>query len=162
MTTPSRDDLLPIALDISASLSTEDRLRRLVEVVSKALPCDAVALLRLEGEELVPAAAFGLSNDIFGRRFARAEHPRLDSICGSEKHTLFAADSPLPDPYDGLVEGAPNMTDHVHSCLGCPLRVEGELVGVLTIDALQPGAFDHIQESFLAHLGALAGAALRT
>ncbi|MFT7662503.1 MAG: anaerobic nitric oxide reductase transcription regulator [Planctomycetota bacterium] len=162
MTTPSRDDLLPIALDISASLSTEDRLRRLVEVVSKALPCDAVALLRLEDEQLVPVAASGLSDDIFGRRFLRSEHPRLDSICGSEKHTLFAADSPLPDPYDGLVEGASNMTDRVHSCLGCPLRVEGELVGVLTVDALQPGAFDHIQASFLAHLGALAGAALRT
>ena len=162
MTTASTGDLLPIALDITASLSTEDRYRRLVEVVRAALPCDAVALLRLEDDELVPVAALGLSDDIFGRRFRRSDHPRLDSICAGASHTLFAADSPLPDPYDGLVEGAPNLTDRVHSCLGCALRVEDELVGVLTVDALQPGAFDRVQDSFLETLAALAGAALRT
>ncbi len=162
MTTPSRDDLLPIALDITASLSTTDRYRRLIEVVRSALPCDAVALLRLESDELVPVAALGLSEDIYGRRFRRSEHPRLDSICASEGPTVFPSDSPLPDPYDGLIEDAPNLTDLVHSCLGCPLRVEGELVGVLTVDALKPGSFDNIGDGFLAHLGALAGAALRT
>jgi len=162
MTTASPDDLLPIALDITACLSTDDRYRRLIEAVRSAVPCDAVALLRLEADELVPVAALGLSDDVYGRRFRRSEHPRLDSICGSETPTVFASDSPLPDPYDGLVDGAPNLTDRVHSCLGCPLRVEGELVGVLTVDALQPDVFNGIEESFLAHLGALAGAALRT
>jgi len=162
MTTALPGDLLPIALDITACLSTGDRHRRLIEAVRSALPTDAVALLRLEGDELVPVAALGLSEDIYGRRFLRSEHPRLDSICGSATPTVFASDSPLPDPYDGLVEGAPNLTDRVHSCLGCPLRVEGELVGVLTVDALEPDRFDGIDESFLAHLGALAGAALRT
>ena len=50
----------------------------------------------------------------------------------------------------------------MHSCLGCPLFVEGELVGVLTADALRPRAFDELDDVFLAHLAALAGAALRT
>jgi anaerobic nitric oxide reductase transcription regulator len=95
-----------------------------------------------------------------GRRFLRAEHPRLDIICSRDEPTLFPEDSPLPDPYDGLVEGAPHLD--VHACLGCPLRVEDELVGVLTADALEPGAFDHVDERFLAHLAALAAAALRT
>jgi len=160
-TTPSTlDDLLPIALDITASLTSEDRSRRLVDAVRRALPCDAVALLRLEGQVLVPVAAHGLSPDVLGRRFLRAEHPRLDVICRNLQPTIFPADSTLPDPYDGLVDGEPHLA--VHACLGCPLVVEGELVGVLTVDALRPGTFDAVDKRFLAHLAALAAAALRT
>ncbi|MBK7874810.1 MAG: nitric oxide reductase transcriptional regulator NorR [Planctomycetes bacterium] len=159
-TNPTLDDLLPIALDMTASLTAEDRSKRLVDAVRRALPCDAVVLLRLEGDALVPLAAHGLSPDVLGRRFLRAEHPRLDAICRGTEPTSFAAESPLPDPYDGLVEGHPHLD--VHACLGCPLRVEGALVGVLTMDALAPGRFDGVDRRFLVHLAALAAAALRT
>ena len=163
MTPHALADLLPLALDMTASLSAEDRNRRLIEAVRRALPCDSAALLRLDGDCLVPVACQGLSEDVFGRRFERAQHPRLDIICSSTEPTRFPADSPLPDPYDGLVIGdAVTLDGHVHSCLGCPLRVEDELVGVLTADALEPGAFDDIDDVFLAHLAALAGATLRT
>jgi anaerobic nitric oxide reductase transcription regulator len=163
MTTALSEGLLRVALDIGASLSSDDRSRRLVEVVHDALPGDAVALLQLEGDVLVPAAAAGLSLDVFGRRFARHEHPRLDIICASESPTRFPADSPLPDPFDGLVIGGEVLREgRVHSCLGCPLRVEGQLVGVLTADALAPAAFDPIEDRYLVHLAALAAAALRT
>ena len=50
----------------------------------------------------------------------------------------------------------------MHACLGCPLTDGGEVVGALTADALEPHRFDALDESVLAMLGALAGAALRT
>jgi anaerobic nitric oxide reductase transcription regulator len=156
----SLDQLLAIALDMTASLKSEDRSRRLVDAVARALPCDAAVLLRLDDDVLVPIAAQGLSSDIFGRRFALAEHPRLEIICRAAGPTLFPSDSRLPDPYDGLVTDQPHLA--VHSCLGCPLRVEGELVGALTVDALETGAFDEVDPRFLEHLAALAAAALRT
>ncbi len=162
MTSLLLEELLTIARDITASLSAEDRSRRLVDAVHRALPSDAVVLLRRDGNEFVPLACRGLTDDIWGRRFARSEHPRLDIICESAEPTRFPDHSPLPDPYDGLVVDAPELGGHVHSCLGCPRVVEGELVGVLTADALRPGAFDDISDTFLAHLAALAGAALRT
>lgn len=165
METTSRkllDSLLPIALDITASLSTEDRLQRLIEAVRRALPCDAAAILRLEEGELVPIASHGLSDDIRGRRFRLDEHPRLSIVCNHDQPTLFPADSTLPDPYDGLMDGVESLNNQVHACLGCPLRVEGELVGVLTVDAIKAGAFDAIESSSLVYLSALAGAALRT
>ncbi|MEZ6015870.1 MAG: nitric oxide reductase transcriptional regulator NorR [Planctomycetota bacterium] len=170
VTTFGLAELLPLARDMTASLSSDDRLRRLVEAVHRALPSDAVALLRLDGEDLVPVAARGLVEDALGRRFPRSAHPRLDVICAGEGPTLFPADSPLPDPYDGLVAGAHGGADadaallgrSVHACLGCPLRVEGQLVGVLTADAMAAGAFDGVPREFLEHLAALAGAALRT
>jgi anaerobic nitric oxide reductase transcription regulator len=159
-TSPQLHDLLPIALDMTASLTAKDRSKRLVDAVVRALPCDVAVLLRLDGDELLPVAAHGLSADVMGRRFARAEHPRLEIICSQNEPTLFPADSPLPDPYDGLVEGAPHLD--VHACLGCPLRVEQELVGVLTADSLESGVFDGVDMRFLVHLAALAAAALRT
>ncbi|MBM3990506.1 MAG: nitric oxide reductase transcriptional regulator NorR [Planctomycetes bacterium] len=145
---------------MTASLSAEDRSNRLVAAVVRALPCDAAVLLRLDGDVLIPIAAHGLSSDVFGRRFVRGEHPRLEILCRAVAPTLFPSDSSLPDPYDGLVVDAPHLT--VHSCLGCPLRVEGELVGVLTADALAPGAFEQVDPRFLEQLAALSAAALRT
>lgn len=162
MNNPSLAELLPIARDMTASLSQADRFRRLVDVVGRLLPCDAVVLLGLERAELVPLAALGLSADGLGRRFPIADHPRLAAITASAGPVLFAADSKLPDPYDGLLAAGASTDDAVHSCLGCPLRVEGQLVGVLTADALRPGAFDGLSAEFLDHLAALAGATLRT
>ncbi len=154
--------LLPIALDITSSLSTEDRLRHLIDAVRQALPCDAAVVLRLEGDELTPIAWHGLVDGFGGRRFRLDEHPRLAQVCGNDEPVLFPGDCDLPDPYDGLVEGVPSLEQVVHSCLGCPLRVDGELVGVMTVDALEPGVFDDVSDEFLLYLGALAGAALRT
>src|SRR5262245_40813751 len=154
------DDLLAIALDMTTALSSEDRSRRLVAAVRRALPCDAAVLLRLEGEDLIPLAAHGLSEDVLGRRFPRREHPRLDIVCRAAGPTLFPAESDLPDPYDGWLVDGPEL--HVHSCLGCPLRIEGELVGVLTADAQRVGAFDGVDRRVLEVLSALAAAALRT
>jgi anaerobic nitric oxide reductase transcription regulator len=70
--------------------------------------------------------------------------------------------SDLPDPFDGLLEHDPRALTGVHACIGCPLWIEDELVGILTADALSPSAFDDIDLRFLAAIGALAAAAMRT
>ncbi|MCP3916342.1 MAG: nitric oxide reductase transcriptional regulator NorR [bacterium] len=155
------DLLLSIALDLNASLTAADRSSRLIEAVRHVLPCDAAVLLRADGDDLVPIEAFGLSPDALGRRYPRREHPRLDVICSSREPTRFPADSPLPDPFDGLLAELHDF-HRIHACLGCPLWVEDELVGVLTADARAPHAFDAYEDRFLAALSALAGAAMRT
>lgn len=156
------EPLLSIAIDLTASVAAEDRLERLLDAVRRAIPCDAVAILEVHGGELVPRAAHGLAPEVLGRRFARAEHPRLDLVLSQGEPIRFAAESPLPDPYDGLLLANPDATRDVHACLGCPL-VEGDsIIGILTADALAPGAFDALDSDFLKMLGALAGAALHT
>ncbi|NTY28463.1 nitric oxide reductase transcription regulator, partial [Pseudomonas sp. UMA603] len=72
--------LLPLVDDLSRELPDEERYRRLLEALRELLPCDASALLRLEGEQLVPLAVDGLSPDTLGRRFKIAEHPRLQAL----------------------------------------------------------------------------------
>jgi anaerobic nitric oxide reductase transcription regulator len=110
---------------------------------------------------LVPVAGRGLVPEALVRRYPRTEHPRLDAILRSPEPVRFPPDSPLPDPFDGLIAGDHHL-EHIHACVGCALTEGGEVIGALTADALEPRAFDGFDTSFLATLGALAGAALRT
>ena len=111
---------------------------------------------------LIPLAAHGLSPNAMGRRYARSDHPRLDSICNSNEPVRFPADSTLPDPFDGLLAKDADALHHIHACLGCPLYVDENLVGALTADALDPQAFDHLDQGFLKAIGAIAGAQMQT
>jgi anaerobic nitric oxide reductase transcription regulator len=156
------DVLLEIARDLTSSLAAHDRYGRLLAAVRRAIPCDAACLLVLEGDQLVPVAAHGLTPEALTRRFPRRDHPRLDVILRSPEPVRFPPDSALPDPFDGLLAADPQGQIHIHACLGSALHEGGEVVGALTADALAPNAFDHLEPSFLAALGALAGAALRT
>ena len=79
--------LLPLMADLSRDLPEAERYRRLLEALRTLLPCDATALLRLEGEYLVPLAVDGLSADTLGRRFKVAEQPRLQALLASAQPT---------------------------------------------------------------------------
>ena len=162
-TTPRELELLiAIAMDLSASLSSRDRHQRLVDAIQAALPVDAVAVLRHDDGVLVPLAQHGLSADALGRAFPLVDHPRLAEIAAAAGPTIFPHDSGLPDPFDGLIDGVPILTGHIHACVGCPLRADGHLLGLLTLDALQPHALDGVGPAFFEALSALAGASLRT
>ncbi|WP_437728304.1 nitric oxide reductase transcriptional regulator NorR [Sorangium sp. So ce861] len=159
---PSLEALLSVALDLTTSLGAEDRYRRLLEAVRQVVPCDAACLMRYDDGALVPLAAHGLAPEALGRTFCARAHPRLDILCHAEAPVRFPPDSDLPDPFDGLLASDATSLAHVHACLGCPLRVEGALIGLLTADALDPRAFEGVDAATLSWLGALAGAAMRT
>lgn len=127
--------LVSLVADLARELPDGERYRRLLEAMQALLPCDAVALLRLDGDFLVPLAVDGLSRDTLGRRFAIAEHPRFGELLATNGPMRFAADSPLPDPYDGLVEGVQGHLE-VHDCMGCVVQVAEQPWGLLTMDAL--------------------------
>jgi len=156
------DAILRIALDLTKSLGTEHRYRRLLEAVRQAVPCDAATLMRVDGDELIPLATHGLTPEAVAHTYRRSEYPRLEIICASEGPVRFPQDSPLPDPFDGQFASDPQRLTDVHACLGLPLRVDGQLVGVLTADAQAAGAFDDLAPRFLEFLAALAGATLQT
>jgi anaerobic nitric oxide reductase transcription regulator len=149
--------LLPLVSDLSRELPEPERYRRLLEAMRTLLPCDATALLRLDGEWLVPLAVDGLSTDTLGRRFKVSEHPRFEVLMGSPGPTRFDSDSDLPDPYDGLVDGLHEHL-HVHDCLGCPLMIDERPWGLLTLDALDPSRFDRIDLDALQAFASLAAA----
>jgi len=157
----SSSAIIELALNLAGSLNTKDRFDRLLDTVRKTIVCDAVALLSYHGDLLKPIALQGLSRDTLGRRFLVAEHPRFVTLCQSKSPIRFAADSPLPDPYDGLlVDRAGDLP--VHSCMGLPLYYDDKLLGLLTIDSLTPHVFEDIAERTLEVISAMASATLNT
>ncbi|MEP6588552.1 MAG: nitric oxide reductase transcriptional regulator NorR [Polaromonas sp.] len=132
---PMLQALVPLVDDLSRELPDSERYRRLLEAMRALLPCDAAALLRLDGSWLVPLAVNGLSGDTLGRRFRIDEHPRFGLLLQAGGPARIAADSALPDPYDGLVEGVHGQLE-VHDCMGCPVQVGEKTWGLLTLDSL--------------------------
>lgn len=157
---PLLQSLVPLVADLSRELDDAERYRRLLAALLQLFPCDAVALLKLEGEVLVPLAVQGLSADTLGRRFSLSEHPRLAALVKQRGLTRFAADCGLPDPYDGLVEGVHGHLE-VHDCLGCPLYLDDQLWGLLTLDALDPASFDRVDLEALEAFASLAAATVK-
>lgn len=153
--------IIELALDLASSLNSKDRFDRLLDTVRKAITCDAVALLSFHGDILTPIALQGLSRDTLGRRFYVAEHPRFAALCQSSQPIRFAADSTLPDPYDGLLIDREGDLP-VHSCMGLPLYYDDKLLGLLTIDSLIPHEFEDIPERTLVVISAMAAATLNT
>jgi len=153
--------IIELALDLASSLNSKDRFDRLLDTVRKAISCDAVALLSFHGDILTPIGLQGLSRDTLGRRFYVAEHPRFAALCQSSQPIRFAADSTLPDPYDGLLIDREGDLP-VHSCMGLPLYYDDKLLGLLTIDSLTPHEFEDIPERTLVVISAMAAATLNT
>jgi len=153
-------ELLLLA-DLVADLPAAVRLQRLVASLRAHFACGAVALLKLEQEELCPVAVEGLVSDALGRRFALKDHPRLAAILARRGVTHFEHDSTLPDPYDGLVTGHAGEALPVHDCMGMALEVEGERWGVVTLDALEVGTFDDAAQEDMAALASVIEAAVR-
>ena len=152
--------MLGLIEDLARDMPESERYRRFLETLSALLPSDAIALLRLDGDHLTPLAVHGLRPDALGRRFRVDEHPRLATILQQTSPVRFSSDSPLPDPYDGLVENQHGHLD-VHDCLGCSLFIDDRLWGVLTLDALEPARFGAIGLDTLEVLSRLAAATVK-
>jgi len=152
--------LAGIVTDLTRSMTSDARYQRLLGAFAESFHCDAIALLELDGGVLVPRAVRGFSPDTLGRRFVVTEHPRLAQVLHSRAPVRFPADSALPDPYDGLVDG-PDGHLYVHDCMGVALRIEDKTWGVLTLDTLQPGRFDAIDGDVFDAFAAVAAASVQ-
>jgi anaerobic nitric oxide reductase transcription regulator len=152
--------LVDLAADLTAHLAAADRSHRLVDLIQRALPCDSAALLRLDGAALVPVATYGLVPETMSQRFVIADQPRFAQILRRREVVRFH-DSPLPDPFDGLLASGKPLS-RVHACIGAPLIVEGEIEGLLAIDALDPGALDDVEDRVIAGVATIAAAGMRT
>ncbi|MFM2587348.1 nitric oxide reductase transcriptional regulator NorR [Vibrio sp. TBV020] len=153
--------LLDIALNLSSNLTSERQYQHLIDGIDQVFPCDASALFIFDEDGfLSPVAVKGLSSSVLGRRFFPKAHPRLEAIMQSKQPVRFDADCELPDPFSGVLLSEEAELD-VHDCLGCSLYVDGQLVGILTLDSMNVGAFDTIESVTIETFAALAAATLR-
>lgn len=78
--------------NLSLPLAGPERLQRLVSALRKQFKSDAVAVLRLQDDALVPDAVDGLVHETLGRRFQVSAHPRLAAILESSQPVRFQAE----------------------------------------------------------------------
>lgn len=147
--------------DLVTDLPAAIRLEKVVKTLRTHFHCGAVVILKREQEMLRPIASVGLAREALGRRYLIAQHPRLAAITAAREAIRFEPDSPLPDPYDGLIEESPDGMLAVHDCMGISLYIEGQIWGVLTLDALTPGTFDEHTMHALQRASLLVEAAVR-
>lgn len=153
--------LAEILGDLSKHMSSDARYQRLLKAWLDLVPSDACALLQLEGDRLIPRAVKGFGQDLIGRFFEVAEHPRLANILHNRQHVRFDLHCDLPDPYDGLIPTADGLLD-VHDCMGASLYIDDQPWGVITLDALIPGTFDQVDPTLLQALVRITEAAIKT
>lgn len=151
--------LLEVALELVANSATVEKYQRFVAVARKLIACDAIALLRLDGDVLVPVALDGLRGEAMARRFSTVEFARLARILTASAPIRFTGDE-TPDPFDGLFADRGDVLTRVHACMGCRLVVDNEVIGAVTFDAVDPAAFDGIDDKTVTLVAALAAAAL--
>ncbi|MGV8763058.1 GAF domain-containing protein, partial [Pseudomonas aeruginosa] len=63
-------------------------------------------------------------------------------------------------PYDGLVEGLHGHLE-IHDCLGCPLYLDDQPWGLLTLDTLDPSRFASADLDTLEAFASLAAATVK-
>ena len=155
------NQLLELSIALAQGVASEQRFDQFLTAIRKVITCDAIAILAYKGEYLQPLAQQGLSHEAMGRRFVIAEHPRFKAICEANKAVRFPANSPLPDPYDGLVTAMDGDLP-VHACMGIPLYFSQQLIGVLTLDSLTPEVFELMSERSLSLIASMAAVSLHT
>lgn len=152
---------LQITLNLSSTLPANKQYAAIADGVMHVFPCDATCLMLLDEEGyLTPVAVRGVSPTVLGRRFAPIDHPRLARILGCHEPVRFDSECSLPDPFDGVLLGETSSVD-VHDCMGCSLSVEGQIVGVLTLDALTVNAFNSVDLVTVKTFAALTAATMR-
>jgi anaerobic nitric oxide reductase transcription regulator len=151
--------VLEIASGLVSGASAPDGYDRIIRGIRRLIPCDSAVLLRLQDDTLVPVASDGLVPEATSQRFVIAEHPRLAQFM-RVRRPVRIDDQVLPDPFDGLIS-LDQPLGRVHACMGCALVVDDEVLGVLAVDALDPHAFDAIDDDLVASVAALAAAAMR-
>lgn len=127
---------------LAKSFPACERPHQVLQQLVNEFNCGAIALLKLDDQTLHPIATIGLMDEALGRRFLLAQHSRLAATVYSLDALRFPVGSPLPDPYDGLMASHPGEALPIHDCMGMSLWQNGKCWGVITLDSLNPGAFD--------------------
>ncbi len=118
----------------------QGKCEQILADMQDALPVDALCIMRLKQNVLVPVSALGLSKDALGRHFELGHQPRLQAIMAAGEPVHFAHDAELLDPFDGLIPNHKGKLD-VHDCMGARIDLDGKPWGLLTLDALRAGTF---------------------
>ncbi|WP_437661475.1 sigma 54-interacting transcriptional regulator [Sorangium sp. So ce1182] len=153
--------LLDAVLSLSEAPARDEALQRILRALAQATAADALSVLTAAEDGSVGVAAqIGLSPAALGISFNPAEHPRLRRATLAAGPIRFL-DPSEPDPYSGWLLGSAGEIHPIHACMAVPLRVQGRLAGLLTLDACDPHGLRGLRDEDARMFAGLCAGALR-
>ncbi|WP_437302775.1 sigma 54-interacting transcriptional regulator [Sorangium sp. So ce388] len=153
--------LLDAVLSLSEAPARDEALQRILRALARATAADALSVLTAAEDGSVGVAAqIGLSPAALGLSFDPAEHPRLRRATLAAGPIRFL-DPSEPDPYSGWLLGSAGEIHPIHACMAVPLRVQGRLAGLLTLDACDPRGLRGLRDEDARMFAGLCAGALR-
>ncbi len=151
--------LVRSAVELTSRHDRDAVLDTILGELERLVPFDAASVMLRQGEALRVVAGRGFRRDLDPATltFARGENPRLDRALSARGAVRFT-DPDQPDPFDGFTRA---RLGHLHSCLAAPMRLGGEVVGLITADAHDKARFEEQHAEMLELFAALAAVAIR-
>jgi PAS domain S-box-containing protein len=146
---------------LTENLSLERVLETLLDFLSMLVPYDSANVMLRNGDERFVVSALrryeGFQNVETTRAisFDRNTNPLLRRLCET-KQTVVVPDT-LKDPGWQQVSGA----DHVRNWMGVPLVASGEVIGLYSVDKIEPGFFEAEHARLAETLAARAASAIQ-
>ncbi len=122
---------------LSSSLDPGEVLDNILEHLSRVIAYDSACIFLVESDSLRSVAGRGFAHPetVIGQDY-RLEADDLFLEAAGQDEPLIRADAQTEPSFKRWGE-----TGHVRGWMGVPLRVRGEMIGILTIDSSQPEAY---------------------
>jgi PAS domain S-box-containing protein len=123
---------------VAATLEKSEAVDRILEQLERVVPFDSASVQLIHGNmlEMVSARGFSLSPDPVENRFALGEpEPAYPAVKGRVPYILYE-DIQLHVP---AFREFPH--NRIHAWMAVPLRVKGQILGIIALDGYQSGQF---------------------
>ncbi len=151
------DTLRQVSALINSSLETDQVLGCILDGLEQLITFDAAAVMLLdEHRTLTLRAARGVPAvvEAVGQSWSLAEARRARQLAEARQAMIFHPDDEL-DVYHQQLEYPRD-----HSCLGAPILIRDQLIGMLLLDCQEPGQFNAEDVALVAALASQAASAL--
>jgi anaerobic nitric oxide reductase transcription regulator len=151
--------LVRSAVELTSRHDRDAVLDTILGELERLVPFDAASVLLRQGEALRVVAGRGFKRDLDPATlsFAGGQNARLDRALSARGAVRFT-DPDEPDPFDGLTHA---RLGHLHSCMAAPMRLAGQVIGLITADAHDKARFEEHHAELLELFAALAAVAIR-
>lgn len=130
------DTLLQVASVVGSTLELDEVLVRILDQLRRVVDYDSASIQLLHDGilQVIAARGFADAQEVLGFTFPLSEIPNYKVI--AEGRPMNLADAPVRYP---AFRQPP--FDHIRSWLGVPLRVQEEIIGIITVDRRQAGGY---------------------
>jgi len=151
------DALRQVVILINSSLETDEVLQSILKGLEQLVVFDAAAIFALQDDHtfaLEAARGVLAVEEAVGQSWPMTHSRRLRKLAEARQALIFGPEEEL-DAYHRILD----FPSH-HSCLGAPILIRDQLIGILSLDHREPDRYDAEDVAVVAALAGQAASAL--